>query len=57
MPIQMGMDFNGIAQQAIRLLGEIGPPAKAAVPRLKVIVQDKDSPRGSKLAADSAEEN
>jgi len=53
MPIQMGMDFNGIAQQAIRLLGEIGPPAKAAVPRLKVIVQDEDSPRSSKLAADA----
>ena len=47
------MDLNYFGQQAIQLLGEIGAPAKAAVPRLKEIVQEKDSPRSSKLAAEA----
>jgi HEAT repeat protein len=53
-PIQLrGMDLSANAQAAIRFLGEIGPPAKAAVPRLEEIVKDKDSPHCGKLAADA----
>jgi len=47
------MDFNANAGEAIRLLGEIGPPAKAAVPKLEEIVADKDSPLSSQLAAEA----
>jgi HEAT repeats len=49
------MDFNAYAQTAIRFLGEIGPPAKAAVPRLEEIVKDKDSPNSSRMAAKALE--
>jgi HEAT repeat protein len=53
-PIQLRrMDFNYIGPAVMRFLGEIGPSARAAVPRLKEIVQEHDSPNSSKLAAEA----
>ncbi|MGA9449999.1 MAG: hypothetical protein WBW41_01510, partial [Verrucomicrobiia bacterium] len=46
-----GLDFYG--ENAISLLGEIGPPAKAAIPRLKEIIQENRSSHISNLAADA----
>jgi len=41
---------NYYCLQAIQLLGEIGPTAQAAVPRLKEIARDKDPSQSSQLA-------
>jgi hypothetical protein len=47
------MQYDAIGQSAIQLLGEIGPPARAAIPRLTELAQENGSPPSSQLAAEA----